>query len=128
MRRINTLDDLRAERKRLLFRRMNLEREIKNDFQELKESFEPVNFIANGAKKTLGSTQNHLLGDTIGLATNIITKAALRNSGAIPRIVVPLLVKALASKLVERNKTRIFNWIGNVASRVSGKKPVHSNS
>jgi hypothetical protein len=125
MRRINTLEDLKSERKRLLYRRMNLEREIKADFQEIKESLEPVNFLTGGARKTLGSGKNHLLGDSIGMATNFLTKAALKNSGLLPRILVPLVVKTVTSSLVEKNKSRIFNWIGSIAARVSGKRPAH---
>jgi hypothetical protein len=126
MRRINTLEELKEERNRLLFRRMNLEREIKNDFEELKESLEPVNFLTGGAKKTFGSDKNHLLGDSVGMATNFIAKMAVKNSGVLPRLLVPLIVKSVTSNIVEKNKAKILNWIGNVAARVSGKRPAHS--
>lgn len=124
MKRINTLEDLKEERKRLMFRRMNLEREIKNDFQELKESLEPVNFLTGGAKKTLGSRNNHLLGDSVGMVTNFIAKMAVRNSGAVPRLLVPLIAKTLTSSIVEKNKSKILDWIGSFAAKISGKKTV----
>ena len=122
MRRINTLEELKEEKKRLMFRRLNLEREIKNDFEEIKQSFEPMNILANTAKKTVGNSSNHIFGDSVGMVTNMVAKTALKNSGLLPRILVPLIVKTVTSKLVEKNKTKIFNWIGTIASRVSGRR------
>jgi hypothetical protein len=125
MRRINTLEELKAERKRLSYRRLNLERQIKEDFEEIKQSLEPVNLLTAGAKKSLENEKNHLFGNSVGLATTFLAKIALKNSGFLPRLIVPLLVKNMTSSLVEKNKARIFNWIGNIASKVSGKKTAH---
>ncbi|MGZ3901397.1 MAG: hypothetical protein ACXVNO_07660 [Bacteroidia bacterium] len=126
MRRIDTLEDLKAEKKRLVIKRLNLEREIKNDFEEIRQSFEPVNLIASSAKKALGTDSNHLLGNSVGEVTNMIARTVLRNSGLLPRILVPLIVKTVTSKLVEKNKSKIFDWIGTIALRVSGKKTAGS--
>ncbi|MGZ4099214.1 MAG: hypothetical protein ACXVNM_10070, partial [Bacteroidia bacterium] len=69
---------------------------------------------------------NHLLGNSVGEVTNMIARTVLRNSGLLPRILVPLIVKTVTSKLVEKNKSKIFDWIGTIALRVSGKKTAGS--
>lgn len=124
MKRIDTLEDLKAERKRLLYRKMNLEREIKNDFREIKQSFEPLQLLTTGAKKTLVNEGNHILSNSMGEVANFLAKTTLKNSGFLSRLVVPFLVKNVTSNLVENHKSTIINWLGAIAAKVSGKKPV----
>ncbi|MBA3664919.1 MAG: hypothetical protein H0W61_12025, partial [Bacteroidetes bacterium] len=118
---IDTLEDLKAERKRLMFRRLNLEREIRNDFSEIKESLQPVNLIKQGARATL-EKNNHVLSNSVGQVTNFLAKTALKNTGFFSRLIVPMIVKTVTTKLVEKNKGKIFNLIGTIATKISGKK------
>lgn len=122
MKRIDTLEDLKAERKRLLYRRMNLEREIKNDFQEIKQMLGPLQLITSGAKKALVSDNNDMLSNSVGQVTNFLAKTALKNSGLLPRIIVPFLIKNVTSNLIEKNKVSIVNWLGDIVSKITGKK------
>ncbi|MCW3076578.1 MAG: hypothetical protein JWO32_1187 [Bacteroidetes bacterium] len=122
MKRINTLEDLKAEKKRLMYKRLNLEREIKNDFEDIKKSLEPVNLFTSGAKKTLTKEDNHILGNSAGQMANFLVKTSLKNSGFLPQLIVPFIVKTVTSKIVEKNKSKIINWIGTLANKVAGKK------
>jgi hypothetical protein len=122
MRRINTLNELKAERKRLSLRRVFLEEQIKKDFKELKQSFEPIRLLAKGAEKTLISQNNHLISDTAGQFAKFIARTTLRRSGFLSRLIVPYLVKNAASNFVENNKSKILSWVEVFFTRLSDKK------
>jgi hypothetical protein len=123
MRRINTLKDLRQEKRRLLIRRNELETEIKVGYAEIKASFEPMNMISKGTEKVLGNKGNHLLGNSAGQVANYIAKFALKRSGLITRLLVPFLIKNTTSNIVENHKTEILNWVGGLVSRFTRRKP-----
>ncbi|MCE3226374.1 MAG: hypothetical protein K0S32_925 [Bacteroidetes bacterium] len=122
MRRINTLQELRIEKRRLLLRRRELETEIRISYAEIKASFEPANVITKGTEKILGHKENHLLGNSVGQVANYVAKLALRKSGFLSRLIVPYLIKSTASNIVENHKAEIFDWVGRMVSRVAGKK------
>ncbi len=124
MKRINTIAELKAERKRLSLRRVFLEDEIKSDFRELKQSFEPLRLIVKGAEKTLVSQNNHVISDTAGQFAKFIAKATLRRSGFLSRLIVPYLVKNAASNFVEGNKSKILSWAEVLFTKLADKKRV----
>ncbi len=114
--------ELKAERKRLSLRRAFLEAEIKQEFKELKKSFEPMKLLAKGAEDTLGDSENHLLGNSVGSVVKFLAKTSLRRSGYISRLVVPYLARNAASSFVENNKGKILGWLEILASRLYHKK------
>lgn len=123
MRKINTLEDLKAEKKRLQSHRLFLEVELKKDMAELKSSLAPLGLVAGGAKKMLSSSESGIVGSTIGHAANFLTKnVLLRNSGFVTRLLVPFIVKNLASNLADDHKSQIADWVGNLISKFSGRK------
>ncbi len=124
MRRINTLSELRAERKRLYLLKAFLEQEIKKDFKEVKQSLEPMRLFAKGAEKVLVGENNHILSSSAGNVANFLAKATLKRSGFLSRLVVPYLVKSAASNFVEHNKSNILSWAGVLFSKLTEKKPV----
>jgi hypothetical protein len=107
---------------------MNLEREIKHDFQEIKQTLEPFKLLTTGAKKTLTNESNHILSNSVGHVANMIAKNTLKNTGFLPRLIVPFLVKNVASNLVEHNKTGIVNWFSSIAAKITGKKSTKQES
>jgi len=122
MRRINTLNDLKAERKRLHSRKTFLEEEIKKDFNEIKQSFEPIRLLAQGAEKTLISENNHLISSSAGQLAKFIARTTLRRSGFISKLIVPYLIKNATSNFVERNKTKILSFAEILFSKLAEKK------
>lgn len=123
MRRINTLADLRAEKKELLLRKIYLEAEIKKDIEEIKTDLEPLRLLAKGAKGILSSKNNSILGSSAGLAADFITKhTLLKNSGFLAKLIIPFLVKNVTSNIVENNKSKVVSWVENLVSKFTNKK------
>lgn len=123
MMKINSLADLKTEQKRLLQRKEILETEIITGFEKFKEELGPLGSFTKGAGNILVSKDNGILGNSLGSIANFITKnVLLKNSGFITRLIVPYLVKNSTSSLVENNKSKIVDWVGNVFSKFAGKK------
>lgn len=123
MMKINSLADLKTEQKRLLQRKEVLESEIITGFEKFKEELAPLSSFTKGARNILVSKDNGILGNSLGSIANFITKnVLLKNSGFITRLIVPYLVKNSTSSLVENNKSKIVDWVGNVFSKFAGKK------
>jgi citrate synthase len=119
MRRISTYDELKAEKRRLKLRRTFLEAEIKRDFREIREGLEPINLLKKGAMHAAEKSDPHTLGDSIGNFANMVARLALKRSGLLPRIIVPIVLRSVTSKLVEKNKARIIDWAGSLFNRLS---------
>jgi citrate synthase len=119
MRRINTYDELKAEKRRLKSHRAFLEAEIKKDFREIKEGLEPMNLLKKSTVHAVEKSDPHALGDSIGNFANMVARLALKRSGLLPRIIVPLVLRSVTSKLVEKNKARIIDWAGSLFNRLS---------
>lgn len=128
MRRISTLSELKMEQRRLNSRRAFLEKEIKREFRELKEDLEPMALLGKSARKTLRTDSNHMISNSVGELANFIAKTTLKRSGLLSRLVIPYLLKNVTSNLVEKNKSKILNWIGGIASRVSQRKTLSRTS
>jgi hypothetical protein len=122
MRRIDTLEELKAERKRLVLRKNFLEEEIKKDFKDIKAGLEPARLLSETAKRAVGSEENHFLGDSVGAVANMIAKSTLKHAGFIPRLLVPFLIKNVTGKIVEKNKKEILGWFGSLAEKFGRKK------
>jgi hypothetical protein len=114
VRRINTIEELKAEKQRLQARRLFLESEIKKEFNEIKAGFNPEQLISRGVKSTVASEKSHLLGDSAGQFAKTIARIALKRSGLLPRLLLPFLVKKVASKLVDDNKGKIADWVSGI--------------
>jgi hypothetical protein len=113
MRKINTLAELRAEHRRLSERKIWLEAEIKKDFTELRESMEPVNLIKSSAEKVMGGKTGVLATTAASLAT-ILMKTTMKNSGLLSRLIIPIIVKKVTGRMVEKNKGKIMDLFSSV--------------
>jgi citrate synthase len=118
MRRISTYAELKVEKKRLRSKRAFLEAEIKKDFHEIREGLEPMNLLKKGALHAVEKNDN-ALGDSVGNFANMLARLALKRSGMLPRIIVPIVLRNVTSKLVEKNKARIIDWAGHLFNRFS---------
>jgi hypothetical protein len=129
MRRINTLAELKDERKRLMLKRLNLEAEIKQDMAGIRADLEPVLAFAKGAKNMLASHDNGILGNSAGKAANFIAKNTIfRNSGFITRLIMPFLVKNVTSNIVENNKSKIVDWVDDLLSKIRNREKAEENA
>lgn len=126
MTKINTLAELKAEQNKLRFQKLFLETEIKKDFEELKAELAPLKLITKSAGKILISKDNGILGNSFGNIADFITKnVLLKNSGFFARLIVPYLVNNSTGTIVEKNKSKIINWVSRQVSKFAiKKKPV----
>lgn len=120
---INSLEELKAEQKKLVLRKMILESEITKDFEELKKELEPLKLLTKSAGTVLISKNNGILGNSLGFIADFITNnILLKNSGLLTRLIVPYLVKNTTSNFVENNKSKIAGFIGKLISKLAKKK------
>jgi hypothetical protein len=115
MKSINTLAELRQERKRLNLHKAFLETEIKNDFNEIKEQLKPLQVFSKGAAKVLSSKDNSIVGNSVGYLTKLIVKnVIMRKSGFLARLIVPYFAKNVAGNVAEENKSKITDWLEDI--------------
>jgi len=123
MKKIETLFDLKTERIRLNIRKVQLENEIKNDFEALKESFAPLQLITDSAANMLVNKNHGLVNSATSTLIDVILKnVLLRNAGFITRLVLPFIAKNTANNFVSDNKTKILGWIGDLILKAGSKK------
>lgn len=123
MRRINTLDELKAERKRLQALSLELEGDLRSEFRLLKRDLRPMNLLFGGTKKELRNDQNGLISVGAGSLAGFITRSVLmRRSGFLSRLILPAIVGKITSGLVEKNKAKIISMIRQVTSKIRIKK------
>lgn len=123
MRKINTLNELKAERVRLGQKKLFLEKEIENDFNTLKKSFAPLQLVTDGAAKMLVNKHNGIANSAIGMISDfVLRKIFLKNSGFILRLILPVLARNTASNLLSENKTKILGWIGDLILKMGNRK------
>jgi hypothetical protein len=119
MRTINTLAELKAERRRLILHKEFLEAEIKKDVQEVKKQFAPLTLITKG----LASHENSAFGSGVGAITDLLVKnVVLKNAGFLTKMIVPFLAKNAAANYAEAHKTEVFSWVENLISKFRKKK------
>jgi glutathionyl-hydroquinone reductase len=124
MKKISSLEELRAEQNKLYLKRTLLEAEIKQQFQEIKSDFEPIMAFTKDAKQVLSKQDNGILSKSIGgVAKFVAEKVLLRKSSFLTRLIVPHLVKNTTSNIVENNKSDIINWVSKLFSKI-----VHKNN
>lgn len=128
MRKIETISELRTERKRLRESIRRYENSMKADVENLRTSLEPVNMIMNTVGKSFRSQNNNMINKTVGFTVDtLLRKILLRNSNFIVRMLVPFLAKNIASNYVTDHQTDILGWLRQKASKLFSKngKPGH---
>jgi hypothetical protein len=123
MRRIDTIEDLRAERKRLTAYSRQLESDLQAEFRLLKEDLSPARLLFGGAKKDIRNHSESLVSIGAGqLAGFIARKVIFNRAGLIAKFVMPSLINRITSSIVERNRTKIMIMFGTIAAKFSRKK------
>jgi hypothetical protein len=122
VKKINTLLELKEERKRLLLKQAELELAIKTDFHEIKEELEPGHIIARATSKLIMSKDEGVLGYAIGTLTNlVVNKIIFRKSGFIKKFVASYIGRNIATNAFSKNKETIFNWITSLFQKARDK-------
>lgn len=123
MQKISNIQELEAERERLLMRKVHLEGEIKNSFNELKEDLQPLNAFRKGVSGFLSSKNNDVLSGSIGgVVEYLLRNLVFRRSGLLTRLIVPYLAKNATANAVSQNKSTIMKTIIGIFSKLSAEK------
>ncbi|GAB2638328.1 hypothetical protein GCM10027035_35040 [Emticicia sediminis] len=101
---IQTIDDLRAERARL-HNQMQLSKiGMRNEIAAIKEELNPARQAVGVLNDVLTSPKKGLLTLGIGLGVDIVLRRTiLARAGWLPKLVVPFLVRNVATNIVQKN-------------------------
>ncbi len=123
MKKINTLTELRDERRRLLIRQTELELAMKANIQELKEEMAPSSILASTVGKLIADKNEGLLGfTTSSLVSFLARKIIFKNAGFITKFAATYFLKNAAHSVLEKNKGSIQGWFSSLIERVTNKK------
>ena len=123
MMKINSVAELKAEQNKLRSKKVFLETEITTNLDKVKAELEPLRLLTKGARDFLVNKNNGILSNSLGSVANFLTKNVfLKNSGFITRMIIPYLVKNSTSNLVEKNRSEIVGWLGDLVSKFVNKK------
>jgi hypothetical protein len=120
---IKNLDDLRAERARLKNQieasRMNL----RYEFGAIKQELNPLNQALGVVTDVFTTPRKGLLSLGVGIGVDTILKnVILARAGWLPRLVVPFLVKNVATNYISKNKASVVENIVGWVKKKTDKK------
>src|SRR6187200_1914820 len=94
MRRIDSLQQLREEKRRLRLHAQTLEGNLKSDWSNVKESLAPANMLFKTFNNSVSGVKPNLLNETMNTGIDLILRRLiLRNRGILIKLIVPYLVK-----------------------------------
>jgi hypothetical protein len=122
---IQNLDDVRAERARLKNQIESARTHLRQEFGVIKKELSPVNQALGVVSDALTTPRKGLLSMGIGLGVDtVLKKVILARAGWLPRLVVPFLVKNVASNYVAKNKTSVVEGVLGWVKKATDKKKV----
>ena len=122
MKRIDNLEQLKAEKKRLKLRAQTLEGNIRNDWETVKYKLAPVNLVINSFSKSLSRDKQNFVGETLNIGIDLLLrKVLLRNRGILVKWIVPYLVKNLTGNYIKDHRVDVMSWLRNKLGSVFKK-------
>jgi hypothetical protein len=112
MKKIENYSDLKAERIRLRQKRYQLEHDIRNNFESVKENLAPGKLIMDGVSNAFVSKDHGLIYKGVGILSDLLLKKLIfKNSGLLTRLIVPFIVKNTATNLISKNRNKVLLWL-----------------
>jgi hypothetical protein len=122
MRRIDSLQQLREEKRRLRLHAQTLEGNLKSDWSNVKESLAPANMLFKTFNNSVSGVKPNLLNETMNTGIDLILRRLiLRNRGILIKLIVPYLVKNFTGNYIKTHRTDIFSWLRNKFSGLFSK-------
>lgn len=127
---IETIDDLRAERARL-HNQMQLSKiGMRNEISAIKEELNPARQAVGVLNDVLTSPKKGLLSLGIGLGVDVVLRrTVLARAGWITKLVVPFLVRNVATNIVQKNGKKIVEkslvWLKNATEKPTVKQQIN---
>lgn len=122
---IQNLDDVRAERARLK-NKIELSRtNLRHEFGLIKRELNPVSQALGVVTDAFTTPRKGLLSLGVGFGVDtVLKKVVLARAGWLPRLVVPFLVKNVATNYISKNKTSVMEsvlgWVKKSTSKRIG--------
>lgn len=109
---IESYQQLREQRALTRLRVKELEQQIKNDVEDLKESFKPLNIAGQAVRGMLSSDKHGLVSESIGITVDtLIKKILFRNTGFLTKTLISFAVKNYANSTVSKKSEDILDWL-----------------
>src|SRR5436190_15016954 len=122
MKKIKTLKDLREERICVKRRIDELEEEIQEDFQSIKNDLKPWNLAGDAIRNMFESEKNDLVGESIGLGIDaLVKKVIFRNSNFLVKYAISFAMKNYVRNFLSTNSENILNWIQVELRKIKSK-------
>lgn len=106
---LETLDDVRAERARLK-NQLELSRvKMHNNLTAIKTEFNPARQAVGALSDLLTTPKKGLLNVGVGIGVDLILRRGLlARAGWLPRLVVPFIARNIATNLILKNRTSLL--------------------
>jgi hypothetical protein len=127
MMKIESYQQLREAKVLSKKRVLELEKEIRNDFEEIKNDLRPLNLAGRTFRSMLSSEKHGLVSESLGMGVNALVKGLLlRRTSFITKTLVAFAVKNIANNLVSKNSDNIFDWLQSHLRKLKSNRHQHN--
>lgn len=120
---IQNLDDVRAERARLKNQIETSSMNLRQQFGAIKQELNPVNQALGVVSDIFTAPRKGLLSMGVGFGVDtVLKKVVLARAGWLPRLVVPFLVKNVATNYISNHKTSVVEGMLGWVKKATQKK------
>lgn len=122
MTKIENFKQLQEARALSRMRIKDLEQQIADDVNALKEDLKPLNLAGQTVRNMLSSHKNGIVGETLGIGINSLVKNLLfRRTNFITKTLIAFAAKNIANNLVAKNSDNIFDWLQSHLKKLKSK-------
>ena len=115
MKKIETYEQLVIQRSVTRIRIAELEGQINNDFEELKNEMKPWKIVRGVMRDLVASEKTDLVGASAGITVeSLVNNVLFRKSNFITRTIVAFIAKNYTRNLVSKNSESIIDWMKSV--------------
>lgn len=120
---IQNLDDVRAERARLKNQIETSRMNLRHEFGVIKQELNPINQALGVVTDVFTTPRKGLLSMGVGFGVDtVLKKVILARAGWLPRLVVPFLVKNVATNYISKHKTSVVEGMLGWVKKATRKK------
>lgn len=120
---IQNLDDVRAERARLKNQIETSRMNLRQEFGVIKKELNPINQALGVVTDVFTTPRKGLLSMGVGFGVDtILMKVVLARAGWLPRLIVPFLVKNVATNYISHHKTSVVEGMLGWVKKATRKK------
>ena len=125
---IKSMNDLKAERRRLKAEIAEKEQLLKSDFDGFQEAIKPLHVVSGFLSKFVVAKDKDLLNTGIESALSFVLKnVVLARAGWLTKLVVPYVAKKYAGNKITENKADIVHTVREWLHRLQEKRRAKTN-